>query len=313
MTWLSIVTPAYNEASNLPLLYERIVQATLRASVDWEWIIVDDHSSDRTFGAVQDLALSDPRVRGIRLSRNSGSHVAITCGLHHATGEAAVTMSADLQDPPEVLGPMLERWRRGAQVVWAVRRGRSGGPVHALFASLYYWMMRHLVGMKDMPSHGADFFLLDRTVIDAFRKFPERNVSVLALITWLGFRQDQFDYDKQPRARGRSGWTFARKRKLVVDSITGFSDFPLRFCSYAGLGLMAIAVIIAIIGLTLLSGLTAAFTLVAALVVAFGGLQLFALGMIGQYVWRGLDESRRRPPYVIESVVGDREAARLGS
>ena len=211
-----------------------------------------------------------------------------------------------------MLGPLLERWRRGAQVVWAVRRGRSGGPVYVFFAALYYWMMRHLVGMKDMPSHGADFFLLDRTVIDAFRKFPERNVSVLALITWLGFRQDQLEYDKQPRTRGRSGWTFARKRKLVVDSITGFSDFPIRFCSYGGLGLMASAVLIAIVGLTLLQGLTAAFTLVVALIVGFGGLQLFALGMIGQYVWRGLDESRRRPPYVIESVVGDREIARLG-
>ena len=312
MTRLSIVTPAFNEASNLPLLYERIAQTTLRLGVDWEWIVVDDHSSDGTFGAVEDLALMDPRVRGIRLSRNSGSHVAITCGLHHATGEAAVTMSADLQDPPEVLGQMLERWRRGAQVVWAVRRGRSGGPIHRVFAALYYWMMRNLVGMKDMPSHGADFFLLDRTVVAAFRKFPERNVSVLALITWLGFRQDQLDYDKQPRAGGRSGWTFARKRKLVIDSITGFSDFPMRFCSYGGLGLMAGAFAMAIPGFTLLPGLTGAFVLLVALIVGFGGLQLFALGMIGQYVWRGLDESRRRPPYVIESAVGDREIARLG-
>src|SRR5262249_41094019 len=281
MTRLSIVTPAYNEASNLPLLYERIIQATLGVGVDWEWIIVDDHSSDRTFGAVEDLSVSDPRVRGMRLSRNSGSHVPITCGLHHATGEAAVTMAADLQDPPEVLGPMLERWRRGAQVVWAVRRGRSGGPIHRFFAALYYWMMRHLVGMKDMPSYGADFFLLDRTVIDALCRFPERNVSVLALITWLGFRQDQLEYDKQPRARGRSGWTFARERKLVVDSITGFSDFPLRFCSYAGLGLMAVAVVIAVAALALLQGLAAVLALLVALVVGLGGLQLFALGMIG--------------------------------
>jgi dolichol-phosphate mannosyltransferase len=311
MIRLSIVTPAFNEASNLPLLYERVVQTTLRLGIDWEWIVVDDHSSDRTFGALEDLALMDPRVRGIRLSRNSGSHVAITCGLHHATGDAAVTMAADLQDPPEVLGQMLERWRGGAQVVWAVRRGRSGGAIHVFFAALYYWMMRHLVGMKDMPSHGADFFLLDRTVVEAFRKFPERNVSVLALITWLGFRQDQLEYDKQPRARGRSGWTFARKRKLVVDSITGFSDFPMRFCSNGGLGLMAAAGVIAIVGLALLPGFTGAFALLVALIVWFGGLQLFALGMIGQYVWRGLDESRRRPPYVIEAVVGDREIAAL--
>ena len=120
-----------------------------------------------------------------------------------------------------MVGAMLERWRGGAQVVWAARRRRSGTRIHAAFAALYYWMMRNMIGMKDMPSHGADFFLIDRAVIDAFRKFPERNVSVLALITWLGFRQEHLEYDKQPRAGGRSGWTLARKINLVVDSITG--------------------------------------------------------------------------------------------
>jgi dolichol-phosphate mannosyltransferase len=311
MATISIITPAYNEASNLPLLYERILRAMLLAGVDWEWVIVDDHSADGTFGAIEQLAICDARVRGIRLSRNCGSHVAITCGLHQVTGEAAMMMSADLQDPPEMVGPMLERWRGGAQVVWAARRRRSGTRIHAAFAALYYWMMRNMIGMKDMPSHGADFFLIDRAVIDAFRKFPERNVSVLALITWLGFRQEHLDYDKQPRAGGRSGWTLARKINLVLDSITGFSDFPIRFCSYGGLTLMAIGGVTGIVGLTRLPGLGAALLLVVAVLVGLGGLQLFALGLVGQYVWRGLEESRRRPPYLIESMVGDREIVRL--
>jgi len=311
MTVLSIITPAYNEASNLPVLYERIVQTMDAVDVDWEWVIIDDHSRDGTFGVIERLAVCDGRVRGIRLSRNCGSHVAITCGLHHVTGEAAMMMSADLQDPPEMVSAMLERWRGGAQVVWAARRRRSGTRIHAAFAALYYWMMRNMIGMKDMPSHGADFFLIDRAVIDAFRKFPERNVSVLALITWLGFRQEHLEYDKQPRAGGRSGWTLARKINLVVDSITGFSDFPIRFCSYGGLTLMAVGVVTGIVGLLGLPGLGAAFLLLVAVLVGLGGLQLFALGLVGQYVWRGLEESRRRPPYLIESTVGDRETATL--
>ena len=175
---------------------------------------------------IQRLAVVDSRVRGVRLARNRGSHVAITCGLHHVRGDAAVMMASDLQDPPETLGALLQKWRGGAQVVWATRRERPGDQTHAGFAALYYWVMRHVVGMKEMPARGADFFLVDRVVIDAFRRCDEQHVSVFALITWLGFRQDYIEYDKQPRAAGRSGWTIARKIKLVIDSITAFSDAP---------------------------------------------------------------------------------------
>jgi dolichol-phosphate mannosyltransferase len=272
------------------------------AGVDWEWLVVDDHSSDGTFALVEKLALRDPRVRGLRLSRNSGSHVAISCGLHHVDGDAAVMIAADLQDPPEILRLMLERWRHGAQVVWAVRRERPGERAHARFAALYYWIMRRLVGMTDMPEHGADFFLVDRAVINAFRSFPERNTSVLALITWLGFTQQQVEYDKQPRASGRSGWTLARKIKLVMDSVTSFSDFPIRFCSYAGTALMLTAAIVLIFSVVLLPSLAGGILFLLAVFIGMGGLQLVALGIVGEYVWRALDEARRRPAYVVEAV-----------
>src|SRR5687768_10429040 len=195
---LSIVTPAFNEAPNLEALHARLVRFFERADGDWEWIVVDDHSRDDTFGVIERLSLLDSRVRGLRLARNSGSHVAITCGLHHAGGDAAVVMAADLQDPPETLAAMLERWRAGAQIVWAVRRQRPGQRTHAGFASFYYWMMRRVVGMTEMPARGADFFLADRAVLEAFRRYPERNTSVFALITSFGFRQDYVEYDKQP-------------------------------------------------------------------------------------------------------------------
>ncbi|MGH9202188.1 MAG: glycosyltransferase family 2 protein [Vicinamibacterales bacterium] len=298
---LSILTPAFNESANLEMLYERIVQTMSTVGGEWEWLIVDDHSRDDTFAVVKRMALGDSRVRGIRLARNSGSHVAITAGLHHVRGDAAVMMAADLQDPPETLGAMLERWRAGAQVVWATRRHRPGQRAHAGFAAFYYWIMRRVVGMTDMPARGADFFLVDRTVIDAFKKFNERNVSVLALITWLGFRQTYIEYDKQPRAGGRSGWTIARKITLVIDSITAFSDAPIRLVSYLGLGLLTFGALIAALLLLLRPGL-GAMLLVAMVVLT--GLQLVALGIVGEYVWRALDEARGRPPYLIEALTG---------
>jgi polyisoprenyl-phosphate glycosyltransferase len=297
---LSIITPAFNEAANLPALYDRLAGTMARLGVEWEWVIVDDHSRDETFAVVQSLAARDPRVRGLRFARNSGSHVAITCGLHQVAGDAAIMIAADLQDPPETIEAMLARWRAGAQVVWAVRRVRPGDRSHAGFAAVYYWIMRRVVGMTGMPGRGADFFLADRRVIDAFRQFPERNVSVFALLTWIGFRQEFIEYDKQPRAAGASGWTLARKIKLVVDSIAGFSDLPIRLSLYTGLVLMGLGLLLVFGSLFLLPALGAGLLILVGVLLVLGGLQLTALGLIGQYVWRAFDEARRRPAWVVE-------------
>jgi polyisoprenyl-phosphate glycosyltransferase len=301
---LSIVMPAFNEAESLEAAYERLLAALAAVGVDWEWIVVDDHSTDATFQVLERIALRDGRVRALRLARNSGSHVAITCGLHHAGGDAAVVMAADLQDPPETLAAMLERWRAGAQIVWAVRRQRPGQRTHAGFASFYYWMMRRVVGMTEMPARGADFFLADRAVLEAFRRHPERNTSVFALITSLGFRQDHVEYDKQPRVAGRSGWTLARKIALVADSLIGFSSLPIRVCALAGAALMAAGLLLGVVGLALLPSLGAGLLLVLGVVVGLGGLQLLAIGILGEYLWRALEEARRRPQYLVEAAAG---------
>jgi glycosyltransferase involved in cell wall biosynthesis len=297
---LSIVTPAFNESLNLPALYERLVQTLNAIGVSWEWVIVDDHSRDDTYEVVERLALADPRVRGIRLARNSGSHAAIMCGLHQVDGDAAVLMAADLQDPPETVEPMLRRWRLGAQVVWAVRRQQLGTARQTVFPALYYWIMRHVVGLKEMPSRGVDFFLIDRVVIDAFRRLRERNVNVLALIMSLGFRQEFLEYDKQHRVRGTSGWTLAKKMKLVMDSLTSLSTFPIRACSYTGLALGGIGLAVAAAGLVLLPSLGGGLLLLVSLVLGLSGVHLLALGMVGEYVWRALDEARNRPVWIIE-------------
>jgi dolichol-phosphate mannosyltransferase len=301
---ISILTPAFNESVNLENLHARLTQTMTQLREEWEWLIVDDHSRDDTFAVVQRLALMDSHVRGIRLARNRGSHVAITCGLHHVRGDAAVMMASDLQDPPETLGALLQKWRSGAQVVWATRREQPGDHTHAGFASIYYWIMRNIVGMKEIPSRGADFFLIDRVAIEAFRRCDEQHVSVFALITWLGFRQEFIEYDKQPRAAGRSGWTIARKIKLVVDSITAFSDAPIQACWLLGAALMVIGVLSIVVGLTVFESLQAAVVVLLGAMAGCTGLVLCALAMLGEYVWRALDQSRRRPLYLIEATAG---------
>jgi polyisoprenyl-phosphate glycosyltransferase len=301
---LSIVTPAYNEAANLPLLYDRLKQVLGGLNMEWEWVVVDDHSSDDTFAVLCRLSASDRRVCAVRLARNFGSHIAITCGLHACRGQAAVVMAADLQDPPEVIPDLVSRRRDGDQVVWAVRRSREGESASTTtFSRLYYSIMQNIVGVREIPASGADFMLLDRRVIDAFLQFREANVSILALLTWMGFRQGSILYDKQERLHGRSGWTLKKKLKLVVDSVTSFTYGPIRAMSCVGFLVAVFGLLYA--GLVLVRGLRGnpvpGWASLMIVVLVIGGVQMVMLGVLGEYLWRALDESRRRPRYLIEA------------
>ena len=302
---ISLITPAFNEALNLTALHARIVKTMTSLGGDWEWIVVDDHSRDVTFAVLQRLSAADPRVRGVRFARNSGSHAAVACGMHLAAGDAVVMMAADLQDPPEPITAMVDRWRRGAQVVWAVRRARPGDRSHSAFAAIYYWTVRKVVGLHEMPATGVDFFLADRRVVDAFKSFPERATSIFNHLTWMGFRQEQVVYDKQPRNAGASGWTLRRKIQLVSDSVTAFSNAPLRWCAYLGTVLFVIGLALAIAGMMLLPELGGGILIVLAVLVGLSSVQLIALAVVGEYVWSALAESRRRPLYVIEASTAD--------
>lgn len=302
---ISIVTPAFNEAGNLQRLHARIAETMAALGVDWEWIVVDDHSRDDTFAVIQGLSSTDPRIRGVRLARNSGSHVAIACGLRLTSGDAVVMMASDLQDPPETIAAMLERWRSGAQIVWAVRRARPGDQSHARFAAAYYWIVRHVVGLRDMPAKGTDFFLADRRVVDAFRAFPERTTSLFNHLTWMGFKQEYVEYEKQPRTAGASGWTLSRKIRLVIDSVTAFSNAPLRWCAYFGAAMLAVAAVLTVVGVRLLPELGGGLLLVLAVLFGLSGVQMLALAIVGEYVWSALAEARRRPQFVIEAATSD--------
>ncbi len=242
-------------------------------------------------------------MRAYRFSRNFGSHMALRCGFDQARGDCVVAIAGDLQDPPEVIPDLIAKWQEGLQVVWAVRGQRLGEKSSTVNASrLYYFIMRRIVGISDMPSEGADFFLLDREVIAALARFGERNTSILALITWMGFRQGQIEYDKQARLHGKSGWSFQQKFKLAIDSITSFSYKPIRVMSAMGFILALLAFLYLIV--VIINGLRGiapyGWASQMAVILFIGGLQILMMGILGEYIWRSLDESRRRPGYVIE-------------
>ena len=309
---LTIVTPAYNEAENLSILYHRLRGVLDSIDMDWEWIVVDDHSTDGTFDALMLLAEQDDRLRGFRFSRNFGSHTDITCGLNHARGDCAIVMAADLQDPPEEIPHLLAEWQQGAQVVWVMRARHEGeGLTYLGFARLYYALMRRKSALRDLPTVGADLFLIDRVVIDAFNQFHESHVSILALIMWMGFRQATIYYNKQPRLRGRSGWSLEKKLKLVVDSITSFTYFPIRLMSYMGLITALLGFVYAgVVVFNALRGLPPqGWASLMVVVLVLGGSQMVMLGVLGEYLWRALDESRQRPGYIIEDST---DSAQLG-
>lgn len=306
---LSVITPAYNEERNLPILYERLRTVLDRLDVDWEWIVTDDHSSDQTFQVLSELRASDPRVRALRFSRNFGSHAGVSCGLRNAGGDCAVVLAADLQDPPEVIPQLLASWRSGVHVVWAVRGKREGEDASRVrTAGLFYWLMRNVIGMRELPATGADFFMIDRRVIDAYRHFDERNVNVFALLAWMGFQQGTIVYTKNARLHGESGWTLRKKIKLAVDSVTAFSYLPVRVMSWTGMFTACAGFVYALyITYNALAGRPAeGWSSLMVAVMVIGGFQMLMLGVLGEYLWRALDEARRRPRYTIEAEVGGR-------
>lgn len=307
MPRLSIITAFLNEEGNLPAFRARVSQVLAElGEEDYEVVLVDDHSTDAS-GAIARQWLADgSRVRYLRLSRNCGSHAALSAGLAHCRGDCAVLLAADLQDPPEAIPILLAKWREGNDVVWASRSRREGESwTTRLCARLYYTFMRRLA-LPQMPPGGADFLLMDRKVIDAYNAVPEKNTSFLAMILWLGFRQTFFDYVKQARQSGRSKWSFAKKVKLWVDSLVSFSYAPIRLMSLAGLlvscfGLAYAAfIIVHALGGSAVEGWSSLMVVVLVL----GGAQLSMLGILGEYLWRTFDEARGRPRYIIEQDLG---------
>lgn len=298
---LSVVIPVYNEEALLHELHRRLKGALDPLGLRYEVILVNDGSRDRTPAILAELTASEPAFRAIHFSRNFGHQAAVTAGLDHASGQAVLVMDADLQDPPELVGEMLAKWREGWQVVYGVRRKRK----ESAFKRLAYWGFYRLlrtVTNVEIPLDAGDFALMDRRVVAALRALPERNRFVRGIRSWVGFRQTGLAYERDARYAGEVKYTFSKLVRLALDGLIAFSYAPLRVAVYLGLLISIASFVIALFFLfyKLIVGVDVpGWTSLLIAVLFMGGIQLLTLGVMGEYVSRIYDEVKQRPVYVV--------------
>lgn len=309
---ISIVIPIWNEEAVIPELYRRIVTIMDSAEESWELICVNDGSSDRSLELLVDLHDRDPRVKIIDLSRNFGHQIAITAGADFADGDAVIVMDADLQDPPEVVLRMVEKWREGYEVVYAVRKSREGETRFKLWtASLFYRLLQRITDIY-IPLDAGDFRLMDRRVVHAMRALREQHRFMRGLSSWVGFKQIGIQYERAERYAGETKYSLGRMVRLALSAITSFSYLPLQLATFVGFSLALVSLLGILLTIILrLSGISAlegqATTLVS--VLFLGGVQLIFLGIIGEYLGRIYDEVKHRPLYLIGRAYGFVESA----
>lgn len=304
---LSIVIPVYYNEINLFPLYQELKRTILfRSEFIYELIFIDDGSQDKSFDMLMKLRKLDRQVKIIKLSKNFGSHVAILAGLAHCSGDCATVISADLQDSPNIIVKMYQRWRAGHKVVLAVRADRQDSWLQARISNLYYRLMRK-VALPNMPKGGFDCFLIDRAVIDIIKNIEEKNSTLMGQILWCGFKTDIIHYVRKKREIGRSRWTFSKKIKLFVDSFTAFSYLPIRLMSLLGISISLISFlfgIFVVINKIINGGDAIGWSSLMVAIAFLSGVQMTMLGIIGEYLWRNFDESKKRPIFIVEEKVG---------
>lgn len=309
----SLVIPIWNEQAVIPVLYERVVQVLESTAEQREMLFVNDGSTDRSLALLVALQANDPRVKVLNFSRNFGHQIAITAGCDYAEGDAVIVMDADLQDPPEVLLRMIDRWREGYDVAYAVRTKRAGETRFKLWsASLFYRLIRSIAEI-DIPMDAGDFRLMDRKVVLAMRGLREKNRFMRGLSSWVGFKQVAVEYERAARYAGETKYPLRKMVRLAFNAITSFSHLPLQmatytgffFAGFSGLGIV-LAVIMRLFGHQQLLG--QATTLVS--VLFLGGVQLIFLGILGEYLGRIYDEVKNRPLYIVADTYGWEESAR---
>jgi dolichol-phosphate mannosyltransferase len=306
----SIIAPIFNEFENIPELYRRISEVMNSTGEPWELIMVDDGCTDGSTDRIRELAKQDSRVRPVIFSRNFGHQIAVTAGLDYARGQAMIIIDADLQDPPETILALVEKWKEGYEVVYAVRTEREGESWFKLLtASMFYRLIYRITDVK-IPLDTGDFRLIDRKVVDVMNSMREKHRFLRGMSSWVGFKQIGVEYKRAARLSGATKYPLRKMLKFAQDGITGFSYFPLQIATYigfvaAGVGVLTIPIVI----IGRLAGSEAfygqASTLIA--VLFFGGVQLISLGILGEYVGRIYDEVKGRPLYVVRDAPKDSE------
>jgi len=317
MRALSIVVPCFNEEACLGVLHERLTSAAQSAvGDDYEIVLVDDGSRDTSWTIMRDLAANDPRVLAINLSRNHGHQLALTAGLDLCSGETILIIDADLQDPPELLPAMLETMRtEQADVVYGVRRSRAGETAFKRATAHGFYRLLSRATEVDIPLDAGDFRLMSRRALDALLAMPEQARFIRGMVAWIGFRQVPFAYDRAERLAGETKYPLRKMVRFAFDALTGFSSAPLKLASQVGIGLSIGSVLLILyIAYAWLSGMSIqGWTSLMLIVVIIGAVQMFVLGLMGEYIGRLYNESKRRPLYIVQELAGgEGRDARLG-
>jgi Glycosyltransferases involved in cell wall biogenesis len=301
---LSLVIPCHNEAENLSALYTRVSVVLESAGIPWEMICINDGSTDNTLEQLIQLHEQDPHVVVIDLSRNFGKEAALTAGLDHVRGECAIPLDADLQDPPEIIPELLAKWREGFDVVNAVRLSRDGESWLKRASAHAFYRAINRMSDVDIPKDTGDFRLLSRPVLDALKTLPERRRFMKGLFAWVGFRSTNVYYHREARYAGSTTWNYWKLWHFAVEGITSFSQVPLQMAAYLGFIVSFLAFLYAIylvISTLVFGNPIKGYPSVMVTILFLGGVQLMALGVIGEYLGRIYDESKRRPVYLVRS------------
>lgn len=303
MNKLSIVIPVYYNEDTLMDLYQDLKEKILGRLDSYEIVFVDDGSGDASWEIMNEIKkLDSDHVRLVKLSRNFGEHAALLAGLSVCDGDCAVTKQADLQEDSELILEMYESWKRGNKVVLAVRRSRDESRLKVFFANRYYGLVRRFIN-KNMPQGGCDCYLIDRKVIEVLERMDEKNSSLTLQVMWTGFQTEMIYFDRKDREKGKSRWTFAKKFKLVMDSMMSFSYAPIRLMTYVGVifDLFALVLFVSVLVEFFTKGVPiSGWASLMCVVLLSSGLILSMLGVLGEYLWRTLDASRTRPPFIID-------------
>jgi glycosyltransferase involved in cell wall biosynthesis len=304
---LSVVVPCYNEEENIHYLFERLTSALDRLNLKYEIICVNDGSRDDTLKYLVEYHRRNPIIKVVNLSRNFGKEIALSAGIDYALGQAVVPIDADLQDPPEFIEQLIEKWREGYDVVYGVRRSRKGESwLKRSTAGAFYRVISGMTHIQ-IPKDTGDFRLLDRRVVEALKLLPERRRFMKGLFAWVGFKQTSIEYDRDPRYQGTTKWNYWKLWNFALEGITSFSFVPLKVWSYIGVFVSLISFVYAsfLIVRTLILGIDVpGYASIMVAVLFLGGVQLISLGFIGEYLGRVYDEVKQRPLYLVRDCYG---------
>lgn len=309
MSKISIVVPVYYNSDTLEMLYADMKEKILGQLENYEIIFVDDGSKDDSWNIMNKIRMQDKNVVCVRLAHNFGEHTAILAGMSVASGDCVVTKQADLQEDSALILKLFESWKRGNKVALAIREQRDENPIKKFFAGCYYWLVKKIVN-KEMPAGGCDCYLLDKQVADVLVNSREKNSSLTLQVMWAGYPTEKIYFHRLDRTVGISRWTFSKKIKLVIDSLISFTYVPIRFMSFCGIAFFIFAVIGIIDAIhekiTVGTPIEGYASLMCVILFSFG-LILINLGILGEYIWRILEEARKRPTFLIDEIKRDSE------